>query len=188
MSSASPARRLRSALGTPRTFRPYSTFCATVMCGNSAYSWNTVLTSRRWAGRPVTSTPPSLITPAVGSSNPAIMRRTVVFPEPDGPRIAKSSPSETDRSAPSTATMPVPNSFRTPISSTCGSRTASGTFTADCAPIVSEGMANRMNSNGRTAGHRGFRSACRSALARCAVRAECRMLPEAPRQKILVQL
>ena len=33
-----------------RTFRPYSTFCATVMCGNSAYSWNTVLTSRRRAG------------------------------------------------------------------------------------------------------------------------------------------
>ena len=31
------------------------------MCGNSAYSWNTVLTSRRRAGNEVTSTPPSLI-------------------------------------------------------------------------------------------------------------------------------
>ena len=75
------------------------------MCGNSAYSWNTVLTSRRRAGSAVTSTPPSLITPAVGCSNPAIMRSTVVFPDPEGPRIANSSPSATVRSAPSTATI-----------------------------------------------------------------------------------
>jgi hypothetical protein len=98
-------------LGTPRTFRPYSTFCATVICGNSAYSWNTVLTSRCRAGRAVTSTPPSLIVPVVGCSKPAIMRKTVVFPEPDGPRIANSSPSATARSAFSTATMPLPNSL-----------------------------------------------------------------------------
>ena len=54
----------------------------------------------------------------------------------------------TARSAPSTATILLPNSFRTPTSSTCGSPTAAVTFTADCEPIVSEGMANRMNSCG----------------------------------------
>ena len=86
MSSASAVRRLRSALGTPLTFRPYSTFCATVMCGNRAYSWKTVFTSRWRAGNAVTSTPPSLITPAVGCSKPAIIRNTVVLPEPDGPQ------------------------------------------------------------------------------------------------------
>ena len=104
MSSASAVRRRRSALGTPRTFSPYSTFCATVICGNSAYSWNTVLTSRRRAGSAVTSAPPSLIVPAVGCSNPAIIRSTVVLPEPEGPRMANNSPSPTARSAPSTAT------------------------------------------------------------------------------------
>ena len=51
MSSASDVRLRRSSRGTPLTFSPYSTFWATVMWGNSAYSWKTVLTSRRRAGR-----------------------------------------------------------------------------------------------------------------------------------------
>src|SRR5882762_1522820 len=130
MSSASPVRRRRSAFATPRTFSPYSTFWATVMWGNSAYSWNTVLTSRVRAGQEVTSTPPSRMVPAVGCSKPAIMRSTVVLPDPDGPRIANSSPSSTVRSAPSTATTPlVPrswNTLRTPINSICGSPWAVG--------------------------------------------------------------
>ena len=67
----------------------------TVMWGKSAYSWNTVLTSRRRAGSAVTSTPPSRMVPAVGCSKPAIIRSTVVLPDPDGPRIANSSPSST---------------------------------------------------------------------------------------------
>jgi hypothetical protein len=54
------------------------------MCGNTAYSWKNVLTSRWRAGNTVTSTPPSLFTPAVGCSNPAIIRNTVVLPEPEG--------------------------------------------------------------------------------------------------------
>ena len=83
MSSASAkcacgVRRAR----TPLTFSPYSTFWATVMWGNRAYSWKTVLTSRRRAGSAVTSTPPSWMVPAVGCSNPATMRSTVVLPEP----------------------------------------------------------------------------------------------------------
>jgi hypothetical protein len=41
----------------------------------------------------VTSTPPSSIEPPSGRSKPAIMRSSVVFPEPDGPSIVKNSPS-----------------------------------------------------------------------------------------------
>jgi hypothetical protein len=40
---------------------------------------------RRTGGRPTTSSPPIRMTPAVGSSWPAIMRRIVVLPQPDGP-------------------------------------------------------------------------------------------------------
>jgi hypothetical protein len=41
----------------------------------------------------VISVVPKEIDPAVGSSSPAIMRRVVVFPHPDGPRSAKKEPS-----------------------------------------------------------------------------------------------
>ncbi len=54
--------------------------------------------------RGVTSSPPSWTVPAVGVSNPAIIRSTVVLPEPDGPSIEKNSPSAMDRSMSSTAT------------------------------------------------------------------------------------
>ena len=42
-------------------------------------------TSRAVAGRPVTSCSPIMIRPAVGSSSPAIMRKVVVLPQPEGP-------------------------------------------------------------------------------------------------------
>src|SRR4029079_4259918 len=42
--------------------------------------------------------------PAGGSSRPAIIRSTVVLPEPDGPSIEKNSPSRISRSMSSTAT------------------------------------------------------------------------------------
>ena len=51
----------------------------------------------------VTSSPPRNTRPAVGSSKPAIIRSTVVLPEPDGPSIEKNSPSRISRSRPSTA-------------------------------------------------------------------------------------
>src|SRR5947209_1747718 len=43
--------------------------------------------------RSFTTRPPMRISPAVGCSRPAIMRRRVVFPEPDGPRKTRNSPS-----------------------------------------------------------------------------------------------
>jgi hypothetical protein len=52
--------------------------------------------------------PPRKILPSEGASNPAIIRRHVVLPEPDGPRIEKNSPWPISRSTPSTAwTWPI---------------------------------------------------------------------------------
>src|SRR6476661_3348369 len=49
------------------------------------------------------SSPPIKISPAVGCSRPATIRRVVVLPQPDGPSSAKKLPSGTSRSMPSTA-------------------------------------------------------------------------------------
>src|SRR4029079_14897113 len=49
------------------------------------------------------SSPKMAILPALGCSNPAIRRRQVVLPEPDGPSMAKNSPGAMSRSTPSTA-------------------------------------------------------------------------------------
>src|SRR5215212_4832408 len=46
--------------------------------------------------------------PDVGGSNPPIIRRVVVLPQPDGPRRLKNSPSRTSRSIASTAVKPRP--------------------------------------------------------------------------------
>src|ERR1700719_1766909 len=53
---------------------------------------------------PVTSVPSSSTFPAVGCSKPAISRKVVVFPQPDGPSSEKNSPLATVRSMVSTAT------------------------------------------------------------------------------------
>src|SRR5579864_1510734 len=47
--------------------------------------------------RSFTTFPPIRISPAVGVSRPAIMRRRVVFPEPEGPRKTRNSPSRVSR-------------------------------------------------------------------------------------------
>src|SRR5712692_2485854 len=49
--------------------------------------------SRSAARRIETSCPPSRMRPSVGSSRPAIIRRVVVLPQPDGPSITKKAPS-----------------------------------------------------------------------------------------------
>src|SRR5438034_7767165 len=51
------------------------------------------------------STPLSRMAPSVGRSNPAIRRRVVVLPHPDGPRSEKNSPPGTWRLIPSTAVI-----------------------------------------------------------------------------------
>src|SRR5690242_2029817 len=49
------------------------------------------------------SLPPSRISPAVGTTKPAIMRSVVVLPHPDGPSSTTSSPCAMSRSTPATA-------------------------------------------------------------------------------------
>ncbi len=71
---------------------PKRTLSATVMCGNSAYCWNTVLTLRLYGGTWLTLTPLSSTRPEVGCSKPAIIFSVVVLPHPEGPSMAKNSP------------------------------------------------------------------------------------------------
>src|SRR4051794_7901516 len=54
------------------------------------------------------------IEPEVGCSKPAIIRREVVLPQPDGPSSDRNSPWYTSRSTSSTATTSVPNRLVTP--------------------------------------------------------------------------
>src|SRR3972149_10733493 len=53
--------------------------------------------------RALTTCLPMRTSPAVCLSRPAIMRRRVVFPQPEGPRRTRNSPSFVERSTPSTA-------------------------------------------------------------------------------------
>src|SRR5437016_4021931 len=68
-------------------------FSATVRWGNSAKLWYTTPMPRRSVGRRATSWPSIRISPAIGRSSPRMHRNRVVFPPPEGPRIAASSPS-----------------------------------------------------------------------------------------------
>src|SRR3990172_4345960 len=63
-------------------------------------------------GRSVTTLPSMTKSPSVGISIPAIIRRRVVFPHPEGPRSTRNSPSFVDRSTWSTARTS-PNIFDT---------------------------------------------------------------------------
>ena len=99
------ATRVRTSSRLTRFTRsPNATFSNTLMCGNSAYDWNTMLTCRLAGGTCVTSPPRSRMRPLVGSSKPAIMRSVVVLPQPDGPSIEKNSPSWISNETSSTAT------------------------------------------------------------------------------------
>src|SRR3989449_8216342 len=52
---------------------------------------------------PSTRSPPMWISPDVGRSSPAIIRSSVVLPEPEEPSRTRNSPSRIERSTPSTA-------------------------------------------------------------------------------------
>src|ERR1700740_34142 len=73
--------------------------------------------SRRRAGHPVTSFPPIRTLPEVGSSNPAIILKRVVFPQPDGPsrQVVVCSG---NRKLTSLTAVKLPNDLLTPDSST----------------------------------------------------------------------
>ena len=91
-------------------------FRATVMCGHTAYDWNTMPMPRRSGG---TATPAAVslsarparsMRPALGISSPAIMRSVVVLPHPDGPSSVINSPFSISRSRLRTA-WKSPNRF-----------------------------------------------------------------------------
>ena len=63
-------------------------------------------TSRLPGSTSLTIRSPMLIVPSVASSNPATIRSTVVFPQPDGPTNTKRLPSGISRSSEDTARVP----------------------------------------------------------------------------------
>ena len=83
-----------------------------------------MFTSRSNGGTRVTSRPASSMSPSSGSSNPAIIRSIVVFPDPDGPSSEKNSPSRTSRSTWSTAATS-PKRFTRPVPRTAIAAAAS---------------------------------------------------------------
>ena len=78
-------------------------FSPTFIIGNSARCWNTILTLRRFGGVPSTDLPLMRMSPVAGSSKPAIMRISVVLPQPDGPRMEKKEPAGISNETSSTA-------------------------------------------------------------------------------------
>ncbi len=62
---------------------------------------------RLFGGRSVTGSPSIWISPSSGYSKPAIMRSSVVFPQPEGPSSEKNSPRRMERSTRSTAMTPL---------------------------------------------------------------------------------
>src|SRR5216684_261060 len=63
------------------------------------------------------------ISPEVGSSSPAIIRRSVVLPEPEGPRRTKNSPSRLSRLTLTTApSCPLRKTLVNPLVSTIAIR------------------------------------------------------------------
>ena len=93
-----------SARGMPCDTSGKAMFWRTDICGYSANIWNTNAISRAEARLNVTSSPPKKICPSVGNSSPAIMRRVVVLPQPEGPSRQKNSPSLTTKDESFTAT------------------------------------------------------------------------------------
>ena len=98
--AASPTRFSTSAFEVPMFSSPKAMFWRTVMCGYSAYDWNTIASSRSAARRSLTRWPSIRMSPLVASSRPQMMRSSVLLPQPEGPTKTQNSPSRTSRSTP----------------------------------------------------------------------------------------
>src|SRR3954465_3286385 len=87
--------RCRSAGPTwPATSRPMIALANTVRQGNRLSLWNTKPRSPPGA---CTARPSSSTSPALAGSRPAMMRRNVVLPQPEGPTTEMNSPRSTSR-------------------------------------------------------------------------------------------
>jgi hypothetical protein len=62
-----------------------------------------MFTGRRFGAMPAILLPPMAISPLSGAMNPAIMRSSVVLPQPEGPRMEKKLPRATLKDKESTA-------------------------------------------------------------------------------------
>src|SRR5215831_11180058 len=87
--------------------------------------------SRSFGGTSLTTSPPIRTSPSVMSSRPAIMRRVVDLPQPDGPTRTTNSWSEISRSMPRTAStsskrLTTLRSFTSAMSSSLGTSTLGG--------------------------------------------------------------
>src|SRR5471030_409728 len=89
-----------TARSTPASFSANDMFSNTVMCGYSAYDWNTIARSRFDDGSAVMSRLSSCRLPLSMTSRPAIMRSSVDLPQPDGPTKTTNSPFSICRSTP----------------------------------------------------------------------------------------
>src|SRR5258708_4425639 len=104
---------LGSRLGSARLLRLLplatvsgkATFCATVICGQIAYDWNTMPTARSSTGtlmRALASNrrrSSTAMMPESGVSRPAMQRSVVVLPQPDGPSSVKKVPASSSKLA-----------------------------------------------------------------------------------------
>src|SRR3982751_5411098 len=106
----------RVATSTLASFSANDMLSNTVMCGYSAYDWNTIARSRLAEGTWVMSRPSSWIEPCVVASSPAISRSSVDLPQPDGPTKTMNSPFSICRSMP-LMVRTGPNSLTMPLSS-----------------------------------------------------------------------
>src|SRR5437763_8751655 len=107
--AVSCTRRAISDSATPRTSNPKAILPRALRWGYKASFWNTMATSRSAGGRYVTSRPAIRTSPAVGSSSPAMQRRAVDLPQPDGPSSTRSSPSRTSRESSCNAGLAPPS-------------------------------------------------------------------------------
>ena len=99
--ASSRSARSRYARGlSPRSSTCTSTLSSTLRQSSSTGLWNTMPTSV--CGRS-TSRPPTRTSPALGRCSPATIRSSVLLPQPDGPTIARNSPSRIARSIGSSA-------------------------------------------------------------------------------------
>src|SRR5690349_6839181 len=83
--------------------------------------------SRLCTGTSVMSWPPTWTRPASGISKPAIMRRDVVLPQPDGPSSEKNSPAAMSSVTPSTA-MTLPSNVLVTFSSLMAAEDSASAF------------------------------------------------------------
>src|SRR5687767_15823102 len=97
-----------------------------------------MLTGRRYAGTPTIERPPIETSPSSGCSKPAIRRRLVVLPQPEGPRKEWNEPRGISNEMESTATTAA-NRLVTPRNST-----STGALAARDAAAAAFGSANEV--------------------------------------------